>query len=212
MLRDLLVAFEALLQPLDHAVLSDRDDRGGPGVHLLADRLQILVLEALVAELAPGAPGAAADDRRRDKGRREDQPDDAARDRTALRPLLATGIGGLLEPDFAVRPAHDHRGVDQLDRAFAVHRLEVLERLLGGDLVAERRDEDLNRVLSHVSSSLFVGNACRHLPRRRAAHWRAIAMCSRSSGVIRWSTSSADSARSICTQLTVPVKTLSAAV
>ena len=40
------------------------------------------------------------------------------------------------------------------------------------------------------------------------AYCRAIATRSRSSGVIRWSASSASSPRSICTQLTVPVKTL----
>jgi hypothetical protein len=40
------------------------------------------------------------------------------------------------------------------------------------------------------------------------AHCRAMATRSRSSGVMRWSASSASSARSICTQLTVPVKTL----
>ena len=40
------------------------------------------------------------------------------------------------------------------------------------------------------------------------AHCRAIATRSRSSGVIRWSASFASSPRSICTQLTVPVKTL----
>ena len=40
------------------------------------------------------------------------------------------------------------------------------------------------------------------------AHCRAIATRSRSSGEIRWSASSASSPRSICTQLTVPLKTL----
>ena len=46
--------------------------------------------------------------------------------------------------------------------------------------------------------------------RRRVVvgYWRAIATRRRSSGVIRWSASSASSPRSICTQLTVPVKTL----
>ncbi len=42
----------------------------------------------------------------------------------------------------------------------------------------------------------------------RGAYWRAIATRSRSSGVMRWSASSASSPRSIWTQLTVPVKTL----
>ena len=40
----------------------------------------------------------------------------------------------------------------------------------------------------------------------REGHCRAIATRSRSSGVIRWSTSSASSSRSICTQRTRPVK------
>jgi hypothetical protein len=39
-------------------------------------------------------------------------------------------------------------------------------------------------------------------------YWRAIATRSRSSGAMRWSASSASSPSSICTQLTVPVKTL----
>ena len=44
--------------------------------------------------------------------------------------------------------------------------------------------------------------------RAAVCYWRPIATRRRSSGVIRWSASSASSPRSICTQLTVPVKTL----
>jgi AcrR family transcriptional regulator len=46
----------------------------------------------------------------------------------------------------------------------------------------------------------------------RTGHWRVIAIFRRSSGVIRWSTSSAASAMSIWTHSTVPVKRLPAAV
>jgi hypothetical protein len=113
----LVVALQPLLKPLDHPVLRDGDDRGRARLHLLADGLQILVLEALVADLAPDSAGTSADECRRDQARREDQPDEAAGDCTALRPLLAAGIGGLLEPDLPVGTAHDHRGFDELDRA-----------------------------------------------------------------------------------------------
>ena len=41
------------------------------------------------------------------------------------------------------------------------------------------------------------------------AYWRAIAIRQRSSGVMRWSRSSALSSMSICTQCTVPVNSLS---
>jgi hypothetical protein len=58
-LGDALVAGDAPLQPLDHAILGDRDDRRGAGIHALADLLQVLVLEALVADLAPGMLGAS---------------------------------------------------------------------------------------------------------------------------------------------------------
>ena len=43
----------------------------------------------------------------------------------------------------------------------------------------------------------------------QAHHWRAIATRKRSSAVIRWSASSASSPRSICTQSTLPLNSLS---
>jgi hypothetical protein len=45
---------------------------------------------------------------------------------------------------------NDHRGVDQIDRAVALGRLEVLQRNTGTVLRAERCDEQLNRARTHV--------------------------------------------------------------
>ena len=136
----------------------------------LADLLQILVLEALVADLAPETARAAADGGRDDDAGREDQAHDAAGDGAALGPLLAAGIGGLLELDLAVGRVHDHGGVDQVDRAGAVCRLEVLQRRTRPVLGSERRDEELDGAAasccswSPLSLSVFgpAARASRH--------------------------------------------------
>src|SRR5213076_1163298 len=51
--------------------------------------------------------------------------------------------------------------IDQLDRAFLVHRLKVIQRLLGAGLVTVDGDEDLNRVFAHFRPpiSVCVSNA-----------------------------------------------------
>src|SRR6266480_649193 len=107
---DPLVALDALLEPFDDAILGHGDDRRRTGIHALSDRLQVLVLEALVAHLAPDRARAAADrGRGQDRGR-EDQPYDAAGDRASLGPLLPARVGRLLEPHLPVLRAHDDGG------------------------------------------------------------------------------------------------------
>jgi len=85
---DLVVALKAGLKPLDHPVLRDRNNRRRSRVKTLANRLEILVLESLVADLAPDAATRGTDSGTGDDARREDQPDEAARDRATLGPLL----------------------------------------------------------------------------------------------------------------------------
>jgi hypothetical protein len=71
------------------------------------------------------------------------------------------------------------------------------------------------RVITEVGQNVQAHRRLRAPPARRnplsarcIRYWRAIATRSRSSGLMRWSASSASSPTSICTQLTVPVKTL----
>src|SRR5438067_365959 len=77
--------------------------------------------------VATGTAAAATDSTGGDDGGRKDQADDAARDRTALGPLLATGIGGFLELDLVIGSVNDHRSVDQVDRACPLGRPEILQ-------------------------------------------------------------------------------------
>jgi hypothetical protein len=104
--RDPFVALEAALQSLHDVVFGDGDDRRRSRRQALADRLEVLVLEALVAELAPDAAAGAADERPGDHARRKDQADDAAGDRAALAPGLAARVRGLLDLDLAVGRVH----------------------------------------------------------------------------------------------------------
>src|SRR5206468_3517658 len=78
---DLLVAAERALQLLDHLVLGDGDDRRRAGRHAVADLLQIFILETLVADLSPQPAGTAANGGGDDDAGREDQADNATRDR-----------------------------------------------------------------------------------------------------------------------------------
>ena len=154
--RDPFVALEAALQPLDDAVLGNRDDRRAARRQALADRLEVLVLEALVADLAPDAAAGAPDERPGDDARREDEADDAAGDRAAFAPRLAARVRGLLDLDLPVGRVHGHGRVDQLDRAFTVHGAEVLQGRVGTVFGLVGRDEHLERVAAHVASFRLV--------------------------------------------------------
>jgi hypothetical protein len=112
---DPLVAGQPTFQLLDHPILGDRDDGRGAGRKAVADLLQILILEALVAHLSPHPTGSPAHDRGGDDAGREDQADDAAGDRAALGHFLAAGISGLLEGDLVLGGVDDHRCIDQVD-------------------------------------------------------------------------------------------------
>jgi hypothetical protein len=46
--RDPLVPRDALLEPIEHLILGDRDDRRRTGLQAVADLPQVLVLEALM--------------------------------------------------------------------------------------------------------------------------------------------------------------------
>src|SRR4029453_19089262 len=148
-----LITLQTLLQPLDHAILRDRDDGRCARLEAFPDAFEVGVLEALVADLAPDPAACRADRRCGDNAGREDQTDESARDGTALRPLLTARIRGLLEGHFAVCLPYDDGRVDEVHRPFAVHGSEILERgtrfLFGG----ERCDEHLNRVIGHVCAS-----------------------------------------------------------
>src|SRR3954470_15335822 len=120
LLRDLLVPLQAPLQLLQHPVLRDRDHRRRTGLKALADRPQVLVLEALVADPAPEAAGATADQRRADDAGREDQPDDAAGDRAPLGHGASARVGRLAEVHLPVRAAGDCGRVEQVDRPVPV--------------------------------------------------------------------------------------------
>src|SRR5262245_34843133 len=86
MAGDLLVAREALLQLLYDAVLRDGDHRRRTRLEAVANRLEVLVLEALVADLAPDAATGTAYGQAGEDRRREDQPDHSTRDRAAFGP------------------------------------------------------------------------------------------------------------------------------
>ena len=128
-----------------------------PGGMLVADLLQILVLEALVADLAPDAAGAGADGGGDDDAGREDQPNDAAGDRASLRPLLAARIGGLVDLHLAAGGVDDHGRVDQVDRAVALRLFEVLGGCAGPVLGVVRRNEEFQRARAHRVSLCLVG-------------------------------------------------------
>src|SRR5437868_13885451 len=113
-MHDLLVALEPVLELLHHTIVDDGDDRRLARLQALADRLEVLVLESLVADLAPQAPRSTADSGRGNDARREDQADDSAGDRASLRPGLAARIRGLLESNLSVRSMNDDDGVDEV--------------------------------------------------------------------------------------------------
>jgi len=79
MALDLLVALEAGREPFDHTALSDRDDRRRSRLQALAGRLEVLVFESPVADLAPDPAARAANNSTGDDARGEHQPDEAAR-------------------------------------------------------------------------------------------------------------------------------------
>src|SRR4051794_5241850 len=145
-----LVAFQPGLELLDDLVLSHRDDRGGARRQALADRLELVVLEALVADLAPDPAARRADSRADDDARREDQAHEPTRDRAALAHLLAAGVGRLLVVHLAFGVAYHESGVDQRDRACVLHVLEILQRHAGRGLIAVDRYEHLECLVRHV--------------------------------------------------------------
>src|SRR4051794_37210721 len=117
-------------------------------------------------------------------------------------------VGELGDVDRAVLVLVEDQDVDDADRP-GVDELDELRRHLAGEVLRSRRELDDEvvdgaEVIEDVSviALPFLGRL------GWFAYCRAIATRRRSSGVIRWSTSSASSPRSICTQLTVPVKTL----
>src|SRR4051812_7489252 len=151
MLRDLLVAHERTLQLLDHPVLGNRDDGRRARRQAVADLFQVGVLEALVADLAPHAPGAPADGGRQDDAGREDQADHSAGNRPALCPLLAARISCLVELDLAIGAMDDHGRVDQVDGTVPLRPLESLRRLSCPVLAVVCRNEDLDGAGTHVT-------------------------------------------------------------
>src|SRR5207237_3475295 len=118
---------------------------------------QLVVADALAPDLSPDAAGARAHGGARENRRREDQAHQAPCDRAPLGPLLAAWISGLLEVDLPVGAVHDRGRVDQLDRSFAIHCLEVLDCRVGLVFVPERRDKYLNCAGRHVPF-LFLGD------------------------------------------------------
>src|SRR5947207_14558891 len=103
MARDPSIALYTALQALQHAIFCDRDDRRGARRHALAELLEVLVSEALVAHLAPDPTAGASHRGRPDDARREYQADDAAGDGAALGPVLAARVAGLLELNLRFR-------------------------------------------------------------------------------------------------------------
>ena len=71
----------------------------------------------------------------------------------SLAPRLAARVRGLLDLDLPVGLVHGDGRVDQLDRAIAVHRAEVLQGRVDAFFGAVARDEPLDRLL--LMSSRF---------------------------------------------------------
>src|SRR5439155_12011390 len=113
--------------------------------------------ETLVADLAPHSARAPAHRSGNDDAGREDQTDDATRDRASLRPLLAARIGGFLELDLAVACVDDDGRVDQVDRALPLCRLEILGGGSSPVLRGVRRNEELHCSRAHSSLLCLVG-------------------------------------------------------
>ena len=129
---------------------------------------------------------------------------------TACSSPSSLDVGELRRLDGAVLVLGEDQDVDHADRS-GVDQREQLCGHLAGEVARSRWELD-DEVVDGAEliercclSSLFSFAWPVWAPFR---YWRAIATRRRSSGVIRWSASSASSPRSICTQLTVPVKTL----
>src|ERR1700751_804735 len=70
---DLVLALDTTLEPLEDAIFGHGDDRRTALRHALADLPEIVVLEALVADLAPDAAAGRAYRGTREDAWREDQ-------------------------------------------------------------------------------------------------------------------------------------------
>ena len=112
------------LQLLDHPVIGDRDDGRRAGRQAVADLLQILILETLVANLAPHAARTTThgggDDDAGGKIRPTTPPAIAPR----FAHFLPLGSAVSFDLDLAVCGVDDHGGVDQVDRAVPLGRLK----------------------------------------------------------------------------------------
>src|SRR3954451_4664594 len=151
-------------------------------------------------------------------------------DQTEVQVVTLSELGGVLDGTVTVRGTVDAddnclRGGGHLDVPVSggwVSRIQapaeaacgcrVVRRLARGprSLVRDRACQGLAcpEGASRLEETQDVLRVSGTLDSQPVVYWRAMATRSRSSGLMRWSTSSASAPRSIWTQLTVPVKVL----
>src|SRR6478672_8063818 len=126
-----LEAAEPLAQPVEVALVGDREQDRGAGNGLISDGLELLLGDADALEMLVERPGSGTDGDRPEHGDEEEGPDQEPPERppAGAPPLVVTAVpqGWLLG---SLRPL-EHGTVDDLHEALGARQVELLAGRLG---------------------------------------------------------------------------------